>query len=743
MATEKEDFTDMVLEFDDLEDIEEGESIEEEEIEEDLLEDTLAELRAAVEDAEDLIESDFEADRERAQKYYNGDTDLPSAGDNRSKYVATKVRDTIRMMKPDIMRVLCGSYRPVEFLPSTAQQAPLVEQQTTYVTQLFHRLGGYKTIYDAAHTACLHKLGVVKAYYDRKKTPEYASYTGLDENQLSILMQDETVQVIIDNERERIIPGPEGMVRTTVYDVDVVSFKEVGKVCMEAIPIEDFIIDENADDDRSFRVIGHRRNVTVSEGISMGFPRDVIQELDAHDPEDDDAVGLSEQRRGYQKEADDGGRGVAKKFLLTEAYFWADLDDIGVLQLYRFWLGGTAYRYLDHERVDDHPFALFSIDPEPFTVYGKSVYDISHKDQDVMTSLMRATIDNAHMSNNPRIAHHETLVNQEDVLNTEIGAPIRHRGAGNIQVVDVPFTGGQLLPLLQYLDDAIDNKIGVTRASVGLDPGALQSTDRKAVDNTIAKQAGQVELAVRNLAETGMKRLFRMLLKLTLENPDPVAVMKVSGQYIPAPLDSFEPELDMEVSVGIGTGTMEQRMASLEAIGVQQEKVLQMLGPGNPLVTLSQLMNTVEDRAALTGIHNISRYFSPVTPDMEQQIAAQMQQAQQAQNQGQPDPTQGIIAAEQIKAQVKMQSDQQKYRLDEQKAVAQHQRDMARMQSDQNFKVADANRRDDLDRDKMIQDLYLQLAQIQAQLGVQVETAQINAAVQREQAANNAGGNQQ
>lgn len=737
MATKKQDAEDMVLEFEEVEEIDEP--LEEESIEEDLLEEALADLRAAVEDAEDLIESDFEADRERAQKYYNGDTDLPSAGENRSKYVATKVRDTIRMMKPDIMRVLCGAYRPVEFLPSTAAQAPLVEQQTTYVTQLFHRLGGYKTIYDAAHTACLHKLGVVKVYYDRKKTPQYASYTNLTEDQLNLLMQDETVQVIIDGERQRLTPGPEGMVQATVYDVDVVSFKEVGKVCMQAIPIEDFIIDENADDDRSFRVIGHRRNVTVSEGVSMGFDRDRLMELDEHDPESDDAVGLSEQRRGYIKESDEGGKGVAKKFLLTEAYFWADLDDIGVLQLYRFWLGGTAYKYLDHERVDDHPFALFAIDPEPFTVYGKSIYDISHKDQDVMTSLMRATIDNAHMSNNPRIAHHETLVNQEDVLNTDIGAPIRHRGAGNIQVVDVPFTGGQLLPLLQYLDDAIDNKIGVTRASVGLDPGALQSTDKQAVENTIAKQAGQVELAVRNLAETGMKRLFRMLLKLTMENPDPVAVMKVSGQYIEAPLDSFDPEMDMEVSVGIGTGTMEQRVMALEAIGVQQEKVLQMLGPGNPLVSLGQLMNTVEDRASLTGIHNISRYFSPVTPEMEAQIAEQMQKAQQAQQQGQPDPTQGIIAAEQIKAQTKMQSDQQKYALDEKKAAAQHEREMVRLQSEQNYKVSDAMRRDDLDRDKMIQDLYLQLAQIQAQMGVQVETAQINADVQREQATNNAG----
>jgi multidrug resistance efflux pump len=115
-----------------------------------------------------------------------------------------------------------------------------------------------------------------------------------------------------------------------------------------------------------------------------------------------------------------------------------------------------------------------------------------------------------------------------------------------------------------------------------------------------------------------------------------------------------------------------------------------------------------------------------------------MQQAAQAkEQQPQPDPTQALIEAEKIKAQTKMQTDQVKHQLDGQKAQAQHMREMAKLQAEQQFKRSDAMRQDDLARDQMIQDLYVKLADIEAKVTGQVEAAQINAAVQREQARNN------
>jgi hypothetical protein len=80
------------------------------------------------------------------------------------------------------------------------------------------------------------------------------------------------------------------------------------------------------------------------------------------------------------------------------------------------------------------------------------------------------------------------------------------------------------------------------------------------------------------------------------------------------------------------------------------------------------------------------------------------QQAQEAQ--GQPaDPNAAFLQAEQIKAQVKMQSDQMKMQLDAQKAAAD----------------------DDLKRDQMAQDLLVNAAKIYGEYGTQVDVARVQA----------------
>ena len=708
------------------------------------LDDVLGELREDIEQAISLYQSDFEGDRERSQKYYNGESDLELAAENRSKYVATKVRDAIRAVRPDLMRTLLGTTAPVEFLPATAVQGEIADQQTDYVYQLFNRLGGWSVVYAAIHTSALHKMGPVKVYYDKSGTWEYSTYSGMTDAQVEAFGDRATVH----DSRTVLVPGDDGVTPIELYDIEVAELKSRGKVKLEALPVEDFLIDEHATSDADYRLIAHRRNIGRGEALAMGFDEEDVSELDAQDPEMYDHVGLSEARRGYQLRQDEYTSQDASmdQMLLTECYYWADLEGGGPPQLWRFWMGGTSYKYLDHERVEDHPFCFFSLDPEPFTVWGKSIYDLIHRDQDVNTSLLRAVVDNAHMTNNARLAVHETMVNMEDVLNNELGAPIRVRGQGNIQPLVVPFTGQQLIPLVQYLDDAVDNKTGVTRASVGLEPGALQSTNRDAVLNTIQKQAGQIELMARNLAETGMLRMFRLLLRLTLQNPDPVEIMRIHGSYVPAPLHVFDPELDLAVT--LGSSRPDEKLEALGAVKDEQEKIIALLGPGNPVVSLAQVFNTIHDSLEIRGIHNVRRYMSPITPEVEAQVAQYLAGKEQQANQGPGDPTQAILQAEQIKAQSRGQEAQMKAQVTTQKDQALHQREMIRMQLDATGGNRDLAAKTDLERDRMIQDLNLRLADMQTRLNIaemqagttrqtQIDTAQIAARTQMQQAANN------
>jgi hypothetical protein len=368
--------------------------------------------------------------------------------------------------------------------------------------------------------------------------------------------------------------------------------------------------------------------------------------------------------------------------------------------------GGTNYKLIDFEPWDEVPFAVFEVDPEPHTFFGRSIADLVMDDQDAATSILRGVLDNVAMTNNPRIGIVDGAVNIDDVLNNEIGAIVRMRQAGAIQDLSVPFAAGQTLSALTYVDQTVENKTGVSRASMGLDPDAMQSTTRAAVQNTIQMQAGQIEVMVRNLAD-GMKRLFGIMLRTAIKYTDEEQAMRVNGQFVQVDPRVWKTDMDIGINVGLGTGREEERMMALQQAFQIQQQIYTNYGPFNGMVSLTNIRNTLSDMLAAAGIRNSDRYFAPITPEIEQQLLAMQQQAQAQQAQG-TDPNQAFLAAEQMKAQAQMQSDMAKLQLEQQKLMMD----------------------DDRKRDQMDQDLLVDAAKVLGQYGTQVDVAAIRAAQQ-------------
>jgi len=281
---------------------------------------------------------------------------------------------------------------------------------------------------------------------------------------------------------------------------------------------------------------------------------------------------------------------------------------------------------------------------------------------------------------------------------------------GAVQPLAVPFIAGTTLPALQYLDDQIEQKTGVSRASLGLDPDALQNTTATAVVTTVNAAAGQVEVIARNFAEGGMKQLFKLMLHEVIKNENDETHMRLNGQFIPVDPRIWNNDMDIMINVGLGTGKEDMKMASLNQALQMQIQIYQGYGPNNGLVTLTQIRNTMADILALGGVRNSDRYFMPMTPEYEQMLMQQAQQAQQAMATQQVDPNQAYLQAEQMKAQTKMQTDMMRAQLDAQKAVAQ----------------------DDLARDKMDQDLIIKGAEILGKYNTELDKAEVQRLQERE-----------
>lgn len=673
----------------------------------------------AVDEAVDFVESDITPVRVKSQDYYDGEVDI-GYEEGRSRVVATRVRDTIRAIKPSLMRVFLSSTRFVEYVPRGPEDVQFAEQATEYMHWKFQELGGFRLLSDVFHDALVKKTGVMKVYWEDVDTSKVYTFSNLNDMQYQAIIMDPDVEVIehteVVEQAEVMADGMEAMQPPqTRHDMKILKRSTRGELKVSSVPPEEFFIDRNARSIDDCYICGHRTDMRAGDLIAMGYDPEIVKDLDSA-ADQLIAQEENEARRGYAvniDETEDPADPSMMKVMVTEAYMRMDVDGTGVPMLHRIVLGGSKYELLEVEPADEIPFAVFEVDPEPHAFFGKSVADLIRDDQDAATAILRGILDNVQMTNNPRLAAVDGQVEYDDLLNNEIGGIVRMRAPGMVQPLEVPFSAAQTLSALQYMDDQVQVKTGVSRASMGLDNDALQSTTKAAVTATVQAAAGQVETMARNLAEGGMRRLFTLMLRLMVKHADGEKLMRLNGQFVPVDPRVWDTSMDVSVNVGLGTGREEEKAAAYREIIALQTQIYQQYGPANGMVTLTNIRNTIADMLASAGIRNSDRYFAPMNVQMEQQMML-MQQQQAAQGQPQQaDPNAAYLQAEQMKASARVQADMMKLQLDAQKMALE----------------------DDRKRDEMAQDLALKSADLLGKYGVQVNEQAIRAEQERQRMA--------
>jgi hypothetical protein len=665
----------------------------------------------AVREAVDFVESEIAPDRITAQKYFDGGTKIEHE-DGRSKVVATKVRDTIRAIKPALMRVFLQSDKPVEFIPTTPQAVQGADQATKYAKYVFERNNGFRILHSAFHDALIKKTGVVKVYYDDVPDLEIDEYSDLTPEQLQLVEADPEVEVIEREETiisEAIIDamGMELQPQIATYSIRVARESLKGQIKIEAVAPEDFFVDRMAVSIEDCYVCGHTSEARVGDLVAMGYDFETVYNLSGSaDGTVDDEEELA--RRGWDDTAEDEHPNdpSMRKVQFAEAYMRMDIEGLGVPKLYKFICAGNDYEILEYELCDYVPFAVFEVDPEPHTFFGRSLAEIVEDDQDAATSMLRGLLDNIAMMNNPRLGVLEGRANIDDLLNNEIGGIVRMKDINAVREFQIGNAAISALPAMQYYDEAIRAKTGVSGAAMGLDADALQSQTAAGVNAAVQAATAVSELIARNLAEGGMKQMFRLIAQIARQNPNPGEMMRLDGQFVPVDPRSWTNDLDIVVNVGLGNNAREERIMMLQSTLQTQMQIWQGYGPANGLVSMTQIRNTLADLLGMAGLHNADRYYNPMNPQVEQQLMMQAQQAAQGQQQ-QSDPNMAFMQAEQMKAQTRAQVDMQK-------AAMEHQRKLMELASS-----------DDLKRDEMAQNLLVDAAKILGQYGTSVDVARV------------------
>ncbi len=696
-------------------------------------------IKSAIQAAIDYVDSDIARQREKAQKYFDGAVDLEHE-EGRSKVVSTKVRDVVRGAKPSLMRIFLANSKFVEFTPKGPDDVQKAEQATAYTHWVFNKVGGYNVLNNAIHDALVKKVGLAKVWWNTETIADTYTYENLSDEEVQSLVSDDDVEVVEHAQEVEIEIDEMGMqVSRNVHSMVISHKREEGEMVVESIPPEEFYIDGNAKTIDDAYIVCHRSEKYAGDLVAMGYDQDVIDNLSGND--DDTLSGEEEKilRFGESIDTTDGlvNDPSMRVIIVTEAYMRIDVEGDGVPILHKFLCGGTGYEVLEMEPWDKVPFADFHVDPEPHAFYGRSLAELVMNDQDTTTSVLRGILDNVALTNTPRLEVNEDMVDMDDVLNNEIGAIIRSEQVGSVNPLVVPFVAGATLPALQYLDMLVEEKTGISKMSMGLNADALQNTTATAAALTAQASAGHVEVMARNLAE-GMKRLFQLMLHVAVKNSPDEQMMRLNGEFVPVDPSVWDIGMDMEINVGLGTGKEDVKAAALMQTFQTQQNIWQTYGPQNGLVTMVQMRNTLSDMLSLSGFKNADRYYAPMTQEKEQQlVAAAAEQAAQAGQQGDP-MAQALIQAEQIKAQAKLQGDQMrmqgKAQGDQIKMQSTMQVKAAEMQSAQGrelqelqLKYRELQAGDDLNRDKMNQELLIEAAKILGQYGTAVDVERVRA----------------
>lgn len=677
-------------------------------------------IQKAVEDAVDFIEAEITEPRLKSQRYYDGEVDI-GFEDGRSRVVATKCREVVKSLKPSIQRVFLSTENVVEFVPRMPEDVEVCEQMTKFANYKFMQNSGYRLLNDVFQDAMVKKTGIAKVMYEDVSKSEIHEAHNLTDDEFTFLTEPDNVTVLEHTKNTSGSIDEEGVeIETVIHDVKLSVEQTSGDITITSIPPEEFFVDRNARSIDDFFVIGHRTDMTIGDLLAMDFDHEEVHNLQGNMSTFEAESEFERRNYAVDEDDDESADPTSRKVVVTEAYMKIDKEGTGKPLMYRFILGGSSYKVLSCELADEVPFAIFEVDPEPHAFFGSSLVDLVMDDQDAATSMLRGVLDNVALTNNPGLEIVDGQVSVDDLLNNEIGRIVRVKQAGSIREQVVPFTAGSTLPALQYFDTLVENKTGVSRASQGLNADVLQSASATAIAATMQGAAGQAEVIARNLAEGGMRRLFKLIAHCIINNADKEEIIRLNNEFVEVDPRSWNADADMIVNVGIGTGQQAEKSAVLRETLQMQMSVWQQYGAQNGLVTMTNVRNTLADLLGSVGLKNTDRYYLPVTFEKEQElIAAKQQQAQQQaqmMQQGQSDPNQAFMATEQMKAQTKAQVDMAKLQLDAQKAA-----------SDDKFRMHELAMKDDLQRDEMVQDLAVKVAEILGKYETAVDTTAIKA----------------
>ena len=642
-------------------------------------------VESEIDDAIGYLETETTDERQTALEYYMREP-YGNEVEGKSQIVTGEVAEVVDGALPQLMKVFTSSKDAVVFEAVNAGDEPIAEQATVYVNHIFYKdNNGFEIMHDWFKDALLQKVGVVKAYWNDETDTTTEKYYGLNDDELMMIMQDEEVEIVEQNTtvvQEAVFDemiGMEVSPALSSHEVKVKRTRSKGKVVVENVPPEEFLISKRARTIEDSPFVAHRKMVTRSELIAMGYDEKTVMGLSTGDALEFSPERIARYTRGENPtdmDSDDESMQLVEYY---ECYLKTDYDNDGIAELRRVCY--TNNEILHNEACDYIPFHSVCPIPIPHKFYGHSLADRAMDLQLIKSTITRQMLDNLYLTNNYRVGAVEGQVNLDDLLTSTAGGVVRMKNPNAIVPMTVQSNAAQSFPMLQYLDEVQAKRSGVSDAQQGLNADVLQNVTATAVAAMTSAAQGKLELIARIFADTGVSSLFKGILALVCKYQQKERIIKVNNKYVPMNPREWINEFNLTVNVGLGTGTKQEQLAVMQMILDKQEQIITQYGLANPLVNLKQYRDTLARFVNMAGFKDDSQFLMDVTSEQAQQLA--QQQAQAGQTNPQVEAAQAIAQVEREKAQLRAQTDMAKLEIQKQELALKTQKEQLELQQKQ------------------------------------------------------------
>jgi len=690
-------------------------------------------LKAEEEDALSYADTEVAAQQMEALRRYFGEK-YGDEEEGRSQVTTREVFETIEWTRPDLMRVFGSGGNVVQLEETQPEDAKYAKDAADYLQWIFWQDNpGFENLDDFAFSGLLHRRGYLACYWCDYEYRAPQTLTGLDIMQVQQLMADPQVEIIgQDFNEESEAGGITLMVRR---------MKSPARAVIESIAPEDMRLNGRATSIDKARYVGRVLRMLRGE-IARKWPEKAqqIMEWSGGEGSSGGAVRRSEDVRAERFQDDDidwvdSADTAAEELEVLEEYLRVDLNRDGYPELIRSYRLGDVL--LEESEVEENPFASWTPIRIPHRFMGLSVHDTTAEMQRINTVLMRAGLDAVYQSVVNREAFDKNKVEADGAINaTYTGTKIPVDGPPADAIM--PLTGGLdtaqvAWTALEMTRRMMEDRTGATRQTRGLDSDRL-SKDHSgvALDKLQLNADARKEMVARNMA-SGLGDFFSKLYRLVCRNQNAPRQAKVGGKWC-----QFDPRTwnsDLRVNIYSGGMNRERTLVGLQLIAQEQDKIIEALGPGNPIVTAKNRYNYQEALCREVGYKSADPFFTEVPDEPEIGPDGQPVMGEDGQPKMKPwaPPPQEDPAMAKVKADA--QAKQAQTQIDAQAKQAQMQLDAQAKQQDAQLQAAKAEQDLQLQREKAAAEIQLAREKAMAEIQLAREKAAAEAALAREQMA--------